>query len=148
MTTEMKQKLEKEKKINIDFKFSDAIENKIVNWKKENIFFGVFPIKGDSMTCDDLTKSIPNNSKVLAFDLELNCSSGLSNIWHEIPTNEPLLIAGMQPIGNEFFVCKTISRIEAVNNYILITSHNPTFESQWIPFDWIKNIFKVVQIIK
>ena len=129
-------------------KCSTEIEAKIINWKKEDVFFGVFPIRGDSMTCNDLSKSIPNESKVLVYDLELNFKSGLSNIWHEIPTNEPLLISGKTGTGNDFFVCKTISSIDAVNNYVLLTSYNPEYQSKWIPFAWIKNIFKVAQTIQ
>ena len=136
-----------EKKIHFDFKFSTEIETKIVNWKKDNIFFGVFPIKGDSMTSNDLTKSIPNESKVLVYDLELNCNNGLSNICYDIPTNEPLLIIGKTRAGYDFNLCKTISSIDAVNGYVLLSSYNPKHQSKWIPFDWIKNIFKVVQTV-
>ena len=138
---------ENEKRISFDFKYSPEIEIKIANWKVENIFFGVFPVTGDSMTCNDLSKSIPNGSKVLVYDLEINCNNGLDNVWHQIPTNEPLLITGETDKGKKFFICKTISNIDAVNDYVLLKSYNPTHQSVWIPFDWIKNIFKVVQIV-
>lgn len=140
---------ENEKRIplNLKFKFKSEIETKINIWKKDNVFFGVFPIKGESMTCDDLSKSIPNESNVLVYDLELNLDQGLCNIWHEIPKNEPLLIKGITPIGKDFFCCKTISSIDAVSGFVLLSSYNTKFEDQWIPFDWIKNIFKVVQIV-
>ena len=138
---------ENEKRINFDFKFSTEIETKIANWKKENIFFGVFPIKGDSMASNDLSKSIPNESKVLVYDLEIDCNNGLSTVWHKLPKDEPLLIVGKTNAGYDFRLCKTISSIDAVNGYVLLSSYNPTHESKWIPFDWIKNIFKVVQIV-
>lgn len=138
---------ENEKRINIDFKFSAEIEAKIIHWNKENIFFGVFPIKGESMTCTDLSKSIPNESKVLVYDLELNFNNGLSNIWHDIPKNEPLLIIGKTDAGHDFLYCKTISSIDVVNGNVLLSSYNPTHQSKWFPFHWIKNIFKVVQIV-
>lgn len=138
---------ENEKRINFDFKFSTEIETKIINWKKENIFFGVFTIKGDSMTCNDLSKSIQNELKILVYDLELNFNNGLSNIWHQIPKDEPLFIVGKTSAGYDFRLCKTISSIDAVNGYVLLSSYNPAHGSKWIPFDWIKNIFKVVQIV-
>lgn len=137
----------KRKKINLDFKFSSETDTKINNWKNEKVFFGVFPIKGDSMTCNDLKKSIPNESKVLAYDLKINLNDGLHNIWHEIPTNEPLLLIGKTTNGSDFFVCKTISCVDAVKSYVLLQSYNPMHESKWIPFDWITKILKVDQMV-
>ena len=138
---------ETEKRISFDFKFSTEIETKIANWKKQNTFFGVFPVTGDSMTCNDLSKSIPNGSKVLVYDLEINTNNRLDNIWHQIPTNEPLLLTGKTDKGKYFFVCKTIGSIDAFTEHILLSSYNPTHKDHIIPFDWIKNIFKVVQIV-
>ena len=138
---------ENEKRINFDFKFSTEIETKIANWKKQNTFFGVFPITGDSMTCNDLSKSIPNGSKVLVYDLEINLNNALDNIWHQIPTNEPLLFTGKTDKGKDFFVCKTVSSIDAVTGHILLSSYNPTHQDNLIPFNWIKNIFRVVQVL-
>ena len=139
---------EDKKRINFDLKLSTEIETKIENWTKEKIFFGVFPITGNSMTCNDLTKSIPEHSKVLVYDLEINFNKNLDHIWHEIPLNEPLLITGQTDTGNKFLVCKTVSKIDAFNGYVLLSSYNPMHQSKWIPFDWITNIFKVVQIVK
>lgn len=138
---------ENAKIISLDFKFNTEIQTKIDNWKKENIFFGVFPTIGDSMTCSDLTKSIPNGSKVLVYDLQINCSTILDNVWHQIPTKEPLLIIGKTNTGKDFFVCKTISSVDAVNDCVLLHSYNPMHQDKLIPFDWITNIYKVVQIV-
>ena len=136
-----------ERKINLDFKLSTENEAKIENWKKEKIFFGVFPIKGDSMTFEDVSKSIPDGSKVLVYDTQIDCNNVLANIWHQLPKDEPLLIKGKTDSGKDFFVCKTISSIDAVNDNILLSSYNSTHQSTWIPFGWIANIFKIVQLI-
>ena len=138
---------ENEKRVNFDFKFSNEIEIKIANWKKEKIFFGIFPVTGESMTCKDALKSIPNNSKILVYDIEINFNNGLNNVWHQIPKDKPLMILGKTNTGKTFNVCKTVSSIDAVNGLILLSSHNPTHKCNWIPFEWITSIFKVVQIV-
>mgnify|MGYP000621718308 CR=1 FL=1 len=126
----------------------DEVKNKIEHWKATNVFFGVFPVTGNSMTCNDNLKSIPHNSKVLAYDLEIDCSKLLDVIWHQIPVNETLLIMGKTIKGKDFFVCKSISNINAVSNCITLHSYNPEFHNQTIPFDWVNNIFKVIQRIE
>ena len=147
MKTDIKQQYRKSKKTNIDINFNSDIEKKIVNWKKENIFFGVFPNIGDSMTCNDYSKSIPNNSKVLVYDLQINFNIGLNNVWYLIPINEPLLIIGKTNDNRDFKVCKTISFVDTVNGYVLLKSYNPLHKSILIPFDWITNILKVEKTI-
>lgn len=147
MKTDIKEQYRKSKKINIDFNFSTDIENKIVNWRKENIFFGVFPTVGDSMTCNDRLKSIPCGSKVLVYDLQINFNIGLDNVWHQIPINEPILIIGKTNDNRDFRVCKTISCVDAVNGWVSLKSYNPLHKSVLIPFDWITSILKVEQII-
>ncbi|HEY6143087.1 MAG TPA: hypothetical protein VIV55_06590 [Flavobacterium sp.] len=139
---------ENKKTINFGFKLSTEIETKITDWKQNNTFFGVFPIKGDSMTCDDLAKSIPNGSKVLAYDLEIDCNKTLDEVWYKIPIREVVLITGETNTGEKFNLCKTINFVNAHDGYVVIKSHNENYKDQCIPFTWIKSIFKVVQIIQ
>ncbi len=49
--------------VNIDV--GKELGNKTKEWDKSNTFYGIFPIVGDSMNCDD-DKSIPNGSFVFA----------------------------------------------------------------------------------
>lgn len=121
---------------------------KISHCKANNVFNGVFPTVGDSMTCEDKTKSIPHGSKVLAVDTQIDLKKGLDSVWFEIPMRKPLLISGTAPSGNKFFVCKTISHIDAVQGYVVLESYNKNHTSKFIPFSSIESIFEVLQIVE
>lgn len=121
---------------------------KVNHCKANNIFYGVFPVEGDSMTCNDATKSIPNGSKVLAAHLQIDLTKGLSNIWYDIPTRKTLLISGTNSSGYKFFLCKSIASIDAVQGYVLLESYNKKHGDKFIPFSWIENIFEVIQIVE
>lgn len=136
------------KAIQIQLNLTEKSVEKVNHAKENNIFYGVFPIIGDSMTCEDKSKSIPHGSKVLAVDTQIDLSKGLSNIWYEIPTRKTLLLTGTASNGNKFFVCKSISSVDAVQGYVLLESYNKSHESKLIPFSWIESIFEVIQIVE
>lgn len=136
------------KAIHIPLIFTEKSIEKIDHCKSNNVFFGVFPIVGDSMTCEDKTKSIPHGSKVLVFDTEIDLKKGLDNVWFEIPMRKPLLISGTAPGGNKFFICKTISHIDAVQGYVVLESYNKNHQSRFIPFSCIESIFEILQIVE
>lgn len=138
----------KVKAIHTPLNFTKNSIEKINHCKSNNVFFGMFPIVGDSMTCEDKTKSIPHGSKVLVFDTEIDCKIGLDNVWHLIPTNKPLLISGTGPNGNKFFVCKSISFVDAVQGYVVLESYNKNHTSKFIPFSCIESIFEILQIVE
>lgn len=143
-----KKQFTNEKLTSFPLLISDEIRSKIDQLQAENVFYGVFPISGNSMTCDDYSKSIPHNSKVLAYDLEIDFSKTLDVIWHQVPVRETLLLMGKTPNGKDFFLCKSISNVDAVNNCITLQSYNPEFHDQTIPFSLIKSMFKVIQIVE
>ena len=135
------------KQVQINLNLSKSLNKRLEKCKEDNVFYGVFPIKGNSMECEDINKCIPDGSKVLAIDTQLKLSSGLHNIWHEVPRDKPLLIIGETSSGSRFFICKTIASIDAVQGVVKLKSYNNDHAEKWIPFSWISNIFEVVQII-
>jgi hypothetical protein len=147
MNTSFNELLANNKKVRIELKLTEASKQRVNECIDKNIFYGVFPIKGNSMECEDKNKCIPNGSKVLAIDTQIKLSNGISNIWHEIPTNKTLLISGKNSTGKHFFICKSIASVDAVQGYILLDSYNKTHGSKWIPFKWIENVFEVLQIV-
>lgn len=150
MKTPFVNKLESNKsnKIQIQLNLTEKSIEKINHCKANNVFHGVFPTVGDSMTCEDKTKSIPHGSKVLAVDTQIDLKKGLDSVWFEIPMRKPLLISGTAPSGNKFFVCKTISHIDAVQGYVVLESYNKNHTSKFIPFSSIESIFEVLQIVE
>lgn len=127
----------------VNLNASKGVFLEIEKWEKENKFYGIFPVKGDSMTCDDKTKSIPDGSDVLAVELD---KSSLLNC--QVPTNKPLLINITDSNGNNQFVCKTISFVDYCSNKCRLTSYNKNHKDVWIPFKWINNILEVHSIVK
>jgi hypothetical protein len=115
----------------------------------KNIVYGVFPIVGNSMTCND-ERSIPDGSQVLAYELEIDFNKHFESIWHLLPLNEPILIMGTNRAGVKFFVCKTIIFINAVSGYVYLKSYNPdpAYNGGGLAFSSIESILKVIQIIK
>lgn len=127
----------------IKINLSKEVFLEIEKWEKENKFYAIFPIKGDSMTCEDSTKSIPDGCNVLAVE------NDLSNLLdYQIPTNKPLLIKITDSSGNNQFVCKTISFVDYTSNKCRLTSYNKKHKDVWIPLKWINNILEVHSIVK
>mgnify|MGYP003609202711 CR=1 FL=1 len=147
MTTTLEHKINNTQKVKLKFIPTEITRQKINECIEKNIFYGIFPVVGDSMTCNDIEKSIPDGSKVLVYDLQINLNNGLSSVWHEIPTKKTLLIGGKTSNEKPFFLCKSIISVDAVNGYVLLDSYNKQHGSKWIPFDWITNIYEVVQIV-
>ncbi|WP_163408115.1 hypothetical protein [Flavobacterium ajazii] len=125
----------------------ENLKQKILEWEQKSIFYGAFPVVGDSMTCDDQNKTIPNGAKVLAYQLQIEFESGFYP-WFEIPTGEPLLIMGTTSKGNDFCLCKTIFFLDSVNNMVSLRSYNPNYSDQIIPISYIKTLFKIELVIK
>lgn len=150
MKTALVNKLESNqvKAVPVQLNLTQKSIEKINHCKANNVFYGVFPTVGDSMTCEDKTKSIPHGSKVLAVDTQIDFKKGLDNLWYLIPTNKPLLISGTAPSGNKFFVCKSISHIDAVQGYVVLESYNKNHTSKFIPFSCIESIFEILQIVE
>ena len=124
------------------------LEKLIIEWQQKQIFYGEVPVSCDSMTCKDTTKSIPDKSKVLVYDLQIDFSNGLDNVWHKIPLGEPLLIIGNTYDGKIFRLCKTISFLDAINNYVRLTSYNKKYKDQWISARSLTSILKVVKVVE
>ena len=125
----------------------ENLKHKILEWEQKNIFYGAFPVVGNSMTCDDQDKTIPNGCKVLAYQLQIDFESA-SYPWFEIPMGEPLLIMGTTSKGNDFCLCKTINFLNLVNNMVSLRSYNPTYHDQLIPISYIKTLLKIELVIK
>jgi len=119
----------------------------IQNCIKHNIFYGVFPVVGDGMTCND-ERSITDGSGVLVFDLQLDMLKPLSALMNDIPINEPITIALYTDSSEYTYFVDTISFIDAVNNRIKLCPYNPSPKyGGWVSFDRIHKIYKVVQVI-
>lgn len=134
-------------KSQIEIVVDKELKDHILEWEEQGIFYGVFPISGDSMTTRNKQKSIPHKSKVLAYELQLDVAKDLSYHWPQIPMGEPLLIMGNTAQGKPFFLCKTITFLDAVYGNIRLTSYNKQYKDQWIPFSWVTHIYRVVKII-
>lgn len=120
----------------------------IQNCIKNHIFYGIFPVFGDSMTCKD-KRSIPHGSGILVYDLQIDCTLPLIKNVGKIPMGVPLaLVIKNEKRKTECFV-KTITFIDAVHNTLRLTSYNPRANyNNWVPASWIERIFKVIQVIK
>ena len=126
---------------------SNSSKKIVDNFIEKNIPYAVFPISGDSMTCENTSISIPNKSKVLAMDLQLEIEKGLDNLWHKIPTNKPLLIFGETSSGKPFFLCKNIGKVDAIHNTINLVSNNPNYSDQLVHFSWVIKIFEIIEVL-
>ncbi|MFT3794836.1 hypothetical protein [Flavobacterium sp.] len=125
----------------------ENLKKRITEWEKKGIFYGAFPVVGDSMTCAESEKSIPNGSNVLAYDLQIDFKS-ISNKWFDIPINKPLIIAGKTSLGKDFCLCKTINFLDLVNNKVSLRSYNPKYYDQIIPITFITSLLKIELVIK
>lgn len=115
----------------------------------KRIFYGIFPVVGDSMTCDD-ERSIPDGSGVLVFDLQLDISKPLCDLAPSIPIDEPIIITLVNENSQYGFFCKTISLIDALRNRVRLSSYSriPEYRSVWVSFHKVRSIYKIVQVIK
>ena len=147
MKSTLENAIKNSKEVKIEFNPTETTKQKIIECIERNIFYGIFPIVGDSMECEDKKKCIPDGSNVLAIDTNIKLSNGIENVWHEIPIGKTLLISGKTYTGKSFFMCKSIISVDAVTGYVLLDSYNLKHGSKWIPFDWIEKIFEVVQIV-
>ena len=141
----MNLKLNRKGTINIDM--TPEIENDIQECEEQGRLYGVFPIKGDSMTCDDIQKSIPNGSKVFAIETDFRPNEYLNDNFYKILTKKPVLIIGKDNNGDLFAICKTISVVNCINGTLLLKSYNPFHKDVWIPVKFIQKIFEVKQIL-
>lgn len=135
----LEQVIQKKKPTYHDFSFPKEVNKKINQWRKQGLFFGAFPVKGDSMTCDD-DRSIPSGSKVLAVELNISDKFSLGN---GIPLRKPLLIKYTNSKGEDGFICKTINFMDFVNYRYRLKSYNPKHQDAWIPIRFIDNILEV-----
>lgn len=128
----------------IDMEFPDTIEAEISRWEAMGRRYGVFPIKGDSMTCQG-SQSIPEGAKVLAVEVDLTGREGLGT--NSVPVKVPLLI-GINHKGRQLPICKSIHAIDLVCFNYRLRSFNPRYSDFWIPMDSVFAIWKIVHVIK
>ncbi|MBE2272742.1 MAG: hypothetical protein IAE62_00575 [Flavobacteriales bacterium] len=130
----------------LPIKFKDETEAKIKYWEENNIFYGIFPTSGDSMTCDDKNISIENKNKILISELDLK------NIYEwgidGIPMNKPLCFVIENGNGVEKLVCKIISFKDFVYGNYTLSSYNHKYKPVRVPMKFVKRIFEVHEIIK
>lgn len=127
-----------EQKENVSIEINKELKKKIEYWIQNNIFYGLFPITGDSMTCDN-KKNIPNRSHVLANQIKNH------NVL-KLPINKPLLIEIKGIWHKTQFVCKTISLIDNVTKRIRLTSYNPKHKDIYIPYAEVGRVFEVQKV--
>ncbi|MGY0036400.1 hypothetical protein [Pedobacter sp. NJ-S-72] len=134
---------------NVEIVMEKEIVSIIENCIKNSIFYGVFPVSGDSMTCSD-KRSIPDGSGILVYDLQIDCSLPLIENSGKIPMGEPLVLALRNKKGKIGYFVKTITFIDTVYNNIRLTSYNPhtSHRNWWIVASCIERIFKIIQVIK
>lgn len=106
----------------------------------EHAFYAWFPIVGNSMTSKNHQYSIPEGSKVLVKEVQIN------SIF-DYPLNRPVVIMGVA-VNELFRMLKTISFINGVNNSIRCSSLNPDVEDFYIAMQFISRVFVVVQIMR
>jgi len=135
----LRQVIQQKKPTYHDFSFPEEVNEKINQWKKAGLFYGAFPVIGNSMTCND-KRSIPSGSRVLAVELDISNKFDLGN---GIPLNKPLLIKYTTNKGEDGFVCKTISFMDFVYYNYRLSSYNPSHKDVWIPIRIIDNILEV-----
>jgi len=123
---------------------SEIVQNCIDN----KIFYGIFRISGDSMTCED-ARSIPDGSGVMVYDLEIDFNRPLIDNIAEIPLRTPLALVMRDKNGQIKCLVKTITFVDAVYNRFLLTSYNPAPEyNGWVPVRYVEKVYKVLQVIK
>lgn len=134
--------------------FIDVIMNKEVaeiirHCIDNHIFYGIFPVVGDSMTCND-GRSIPDGSGVLVFDLQMDMRKSLLELAEDIPINKPITICLANEYGQCAFFVKTISFIDTLHNRVKLSSYNPKpeYRSAWVSIHKVRSIYKVIQVIK
>jgi len=133
---------------NITVNIPKDLKVKIENWNKENTFYGVVNVVGDSMTCKE-NNSIPNRSKIFVSEL-VGFSDNLytTNKVLLMPINKPLAILLVNKNGKEQMICKTISFIDCVNNTLCLRSYNENYNDVIIPFSMVKRVFEIHQVYK
>lgn len=114
-----------------------------------HIFYGIFPVVGESMTCND-ERSIPDGSGVLVFDLQMDMRKSLLELAEDIPINKPIAIGLINEHGHCAFFVKIISFIDILYDRIKLSSYNPKpeYRSAWVSIHRVRSIYKVIQVIK
>lgn len=102
----------------------------------------IFEIEGQSMTCEDPAKSIPDGCKVLAKRLQGDPAA--------IPVNRSLILIFKECESDEASIyCKNISHVWTERGYFMCKSLNPDPSYKPFPVDFIDVIemFEVERVI-
>lgn len=128
----------------ININFPRNIEAQISHWEAKGRRYGVFPIRGDSMTSQG-QQSIPEGAKVLAAEVDLRGRYCIAS--NRVPTKKPLLL-GTSLQGKKYRLCKTIHTIDLVSYRYRMRSYNPKYEDFWIPMNSVFAIWEIVHVIQ
>lgn len=132
---------------NININVSEELKIKIQEWDKEGRFYGVFPIKGNSMESNDKNKNIPDGSKVLVSDTDFKPNPNLIANFGLIPTNQPIVLH-LKKTDDERFLCKTVAFQDGITNRLLMRSNNPEVPDFWVNIKYVQRVFKVQKVIE
>jgi len=144
-------KIKETKQQTLPIKIDEDLKCKIQDWESNNIFYGLLPVVGDSMTCNN-EKSIPNGSKILISEIDINKPFNLKseiknpNWFLLLPTNKPLALVIRNNKGQEQCVVKEIFIVDNIQGVIGLRSYNPKHKDAFISIDFIKKVFKVHKI--
>ncbi|MCB0455462.1 MAG: hypothetical protein KDC62_08745 [Aequorivita sp.] len=124
----------------VPLEINTELKNKISNWASNNVFYGLFPVVGDSMTCNN-KKSIPEGSFIFAAEIKYNPNNLLP-----IPIKKPMAILINDRNGKEHLLCKTIFFLDEVFGRIGLRSYNHNHKDFFIPTSFIKRIFEIHEV--
>lgn len=126
---------------NATINISKKLKEKVKVWEKENTYYGVIPIIGDSMECNN-QNSIPNGSYALISELKIKSTL-------DIPIKEPIIIqlniyGKKEPVA----FCKEILNIDNENKTILLNSYNTKYGQKNYPTSSIHKVFEIHKVFK
>ncbi len=116
---------------------------KAKDYQSRGLFFGIVPVKGDSMTSNDPNRCIPDGARIFIGDL-----GPITDLFwtRDVPIRKSVAIYIENKEGKGGFFCKEISFIDYINNTVVLSSYNPKYPPAHIPFSNIKRMFNIDHI--
>ncbi len=132
----------------IQFISDEKTGNRLKECEENGIFYGAFPVVGDSMTCEDKSKSIEDGNKVLVCELVLPDVEDCEVKFWNLPSKIPLVLLIDNGKGNSGFYIKTVTFKDFITWHLQLSSFNPKNKPFFVPMQYVKRVFEVLQVIK
>lgn len=136
--------------MNAKIKFDKELNRKIEEFKKQDIFHALINITGDSMTCKDVKKSIPDGSFVYVSELDVSGKFGDYDIF-DIPIDRPLVFEIKSHEGSEYLIKHAINTFQNLAgdrsfDYVTLGSYNNKYKPAKVLLSHIVRVLDVHKV--